>query len=154
MQSEFTFNDLLGEALDIESGDMTFFDAGTMSLDAGTMSLDMARVRLLGVHLLACSMVRREDVEPLLYAIDEPTIYAANDLAFKIFGSATGIISHRICAVLDLPEPNICGHSLAEGCWRCCNLCNYDRHLCRGCGKHLPHGQTACQECLDDSPSE
>lgn len=28
-----------------------------------------------------------------------------------------------------------------------CNDCNYDKHICPGCGKYLDHGQGACEEC-------
>lgn len=26
-----------------------------------------------------------------------------------------------------------------EGCYSCCDKCNYDRHICGGCGEPLSH---------------
>ncbi len=31
--------------------------------------------------------------------------------------------------------------------WKECDLCNYDRHNCMGCGLPLNHGMTVCEEC-------
>lgn len=28
-----------------------------------------------------------------------------------------------------------------------CQRCNYDRHLCPGCGEPLPHGIEVCGQC-------
>lgn len=28
-----------------------------------------------------------------------------------------------------------------------CDECNYDRHLCPGCGANLQHGDSTCEEC-------
>lgn len=33
-------------------------------------------------------------------------------------------------------------------CWRC----NYDLHVCPGCGESIEHGESACEECLADLP--
>jgi hypothetical protein len=42
-----------------------------------------------------------------------------------------------------------CKHAntLTSGCMYCCDACNYDRHLCYGCGDNVPHGHGACPEC-------
>lgn len=34
-----------------------------------------------------------------------------------------------------------------EGCYYCCERCNYDRHLCPGCGDNLPHTVGVCDDC-------
>lgn len=51
-----------------------------------------------------------------------------------------------------------CDHQPDEGCYRCCRLCNIDRHVCPGCGGHIPHEWVACRECLAEhqasTPSE
>lgn len=31
--------------------------------------------------------------------------------------------------------------------WDICDLCNYDRHACAGCGEHVEHGNIACKDC-------
>ena len=35
--------------------------------------------------------------------------------------------------------------------WRSCDRCNYDRHLCPGCGTHVPHGTTVCTDCKKEN---
>jgi hypothetical protein len=53
------------------------------------------------------------------------------------------------------------GHVVSTMCpfhgerpWAVCELCNYDRHQCPGCGQSLRHGgPIACNECdTDDLP--
>lgn len=39
---------------------------------------------------------------------------------------------------------------LAEDCGRC----NYDMHVCPGCGVGLAHGIEACDECLRETAHE
>jgi len=41
-----------------------------------------------------------------------------------------------------------CIHSVTEGCHKCCDQCNYDTHICPGCGTSLKHGETTCAACL------
>lgn len=45
-------------------------------------------------------------------------------------------------------EPTtICECKQGDGCYRCCTLCNIDRHICPGCGKDLNHGIDVCLRC-------
>jgi hypothetical protein len=46
------------------------------------------------------------------------------------------------------PDPK-CEHptSPGQGCMWCCRDCNYDEHLCGGCGDSLPHGKSVCADC-------
>lgn len=44
-------------------------------------------------------------------------------------------------------RPDKCYHDPEDGCMWCCRHCNYDRHLCLGCGTVVAHGQIACEEC-------
>jgi hypothetical protein len=32
--------------------------------------------------------------------------------------------------------------------WQTCDRCNYDRHICPGCGDNLRHGEEACTDCV------
>lgn len=41
-----------------------------------------------------------------------------------------------------------CEHGPEGGCWKCCPQCNYDRHICPGCGEHLAHGVGVCADCV------
>ena len=41
-----------------------------------------------------------------------------------------------------------CEHGPEGGCWRCCPQCNYDRHICPGCGANLAHGVGVCAVCV------
>lgn len=48
-------------------------------------------------------------------------------------------------------------HPEGEACMYCCDRCNYDRHLCGGCGASLRHGEYTCKECeaeLAPTPAE
>lgn len=38
--------------------------------------------------------------------------------------------------------------SAATAHWETCNRCNYDMHMCPGCGEPLPHGTEVCTACL------
>lgn len=31
-----------------------------------------------------------------------------------------------------------------------CERCNYDRHICPGCGDNLPHGIKVCAVCEEE----
>jgi hypothetical protein len=42
----------------------------------------------------------------------------------------------------------VCSRCQGAGCYECCDLCNYDRHVCPGCGEPLSHGVGVCSPCL------
>lgn len=43
---------------------------------------------------------------------------------------------------------NGCSHAPDEGCYQCCSDCNYDTHMCRGCGDPYKHGhEPRCKDC-------
>jgi len=42
-----------------------------------------------------------------------------------------------------------CGHLTTDGCYHCCDRCNYDSHQCHGCGEPLSHGTEACKACTE-----
>lgn len=33
--------------------------------------------------------------------------------------------------------------------WETCERCNYDTHICPGCGEPLPHGVEVCPPCAE-----
>lgn len=41
----------------------------------------------------------------------------------------------------------ICQHEPNDGCMWCCETCNYDRHICPGCGTIIDHNDKCCEEC-------
>lgn len=43
-----------------------------------------------------------------------------------------------------------CSHSIDEGCFRCCEQCDTDSHICHGCGEPLYHGKSECSSCADE----
>lgn len=84
----------------------------------------------------------RPDVERVVKAIAD-AIAACDDTL--VDGGSPEEIRR---ALLGLPEPSITGD---PGCQRC----NYDTHVCPGCGCPLPHGIEACDECNErDQPAE
>lgn len=34
-----------------------------------------------------------------------------------------------------------------HACPKCCDRCNYDMHICGGCGSSIGHGQGICADC-------
>lgn len=43
--------------------------------------------------------------------------------------------------------PHKCEHEKGEGCMWCCQRCNYDTHMCGGCGTIVGHNETTCPDC-------
>ena len=46
-------------------------------------------------------------------------------------------------------EPYPPGKNPCKGCPMCCDTCNYDMHICQGCGTHINHGASSCKECTN-----
>lgn len=47
-------------------------------------------------------------------------------------------------------QRDVCNHTLDEGCFRCCERCDTDNHICLGCGEPLYHGKSECSSCADE----
>lgn len=46
----------------------------------------------------------------------------------------------------EVHNPSKCQHEPDDGCEWCCSVCNYDRHLCPGCGTVSNHKCEPCDE--------
>lgn len=40
-------------------------------------------------------------------------------------------------------------HGPEDGCYGCCDDCNYDTHRCGGCGTPIAHKEPMCDECKE-----
>ncbi len=43
--------------------------------------------------------------------------------------------------------PHVREHDENDGCYGCCDKCNYDIHRCGGCGTPIAHTENMCEEC-------
>lgn len=41
-------------------------------------------------------------------------------------------------------------HPVGQGCYDCCDRCNYDTHICPGCGGDATHTEPVCPDCKED----
>jgi len=39
-------------------------------------------------------------------------------------------------------------HDRNARCGWCCDFCNYDAHVCGGCGIPISHGKLGCDDCM------
>lgn len=43
--------------------------------------------------------------------------------------------------------PHVREHAEDDGCYGCCDDCNYDAHRCRMCGTPIAHKLSCCDDC-------
>lgn len=81
--------------------------------------------------------VRHERMAGFRNTLGEPL-----EPATQSFASSNYSFSGRIVS-----EQYYCRHPLGEGCYKCCDRCNYDTHTCPGCGIDVNHGTVCCEDC-------
>lgn len=55
----------------------------------------------------------------------------------------------KVRAVTVVKNVQDCLDPCPDGCMWCCPRCNYDRHICHGCGDNIGHSDKACRACRE-----
>ena len=70
----------------------------------------------------------------MIFGIDPPYVVV-------IDGEVANVESVKIM------YPHVREHESDDGCYGCCDDCNYDTHRCPMCGTPLAHKKITCSDC-------
>jgi hypothetical protein len=88
-------------------------------------------------------------VNPVIVAgmadVKNPETDEEHIAAFTAFLKVAGPAPKIARMIRDRRTPN-CDHAVDDGCLWCCEDCNWDRHLCPGCGAVGNHKNQTCAE--------